>query len=72
LNAAFMSFQPHEGGIQALRSGAGEAKVTKARFRVHGAADGEARADHDHHKLARKNVMDGAAVTDALFRARGL
>ena len=32
LNAAFMPFQPHESGIQALRSVAGEASVTKARF----------------------------------------
>jgi hypothetical protein len=33
LNAVFMSFQPYESGIQALRSGAGEASVMKARFR---------------------------------------
>jgi hypothetical protein len=33
MNAAFMSFQPHESGIHALRPVAGEASVTKARFR---------------------------------------
>jgi hypothetical protein len=33
MNAAFMSFQRHEGGIHAVRSGAGEASVTEVRFR---------------------------------------
>jgi hypothetical protein len=33
MNAAFMSFQPHESGIHAVWSGAGEASVTKVRFR---------------------------------------
>jgi hypothetical protein len=34
MNAAFMSSQQHERGIHALRSGAGEASVTKVRFRA--------------------------------------
>jgi hypothetical protein len=33
MDAAFMSFQPRESGIHALRSVADEASVTKARFR---------------------------------------
>jgi hypothetical protein len=33
VDAAFMSFQPREGGIHAVWSGAGEASVTKVRFR---------------------------------------
>jgi hypothetical protein len=33
VDAAFMSFQPHESGIHALQSGAGEASVTEVRFR---------------------------------------
>ena len=33
VNAAFMSFQPHESGIHAVWSGAGEADVTEVRFR---------------------------------------
>jgi hypothetical protein len=32
MDAAFMSFQPHESGIHAVRSGAGEASVTRVRF----------------------------------------
>jgi hypothetical protein len=49
-NAAFMSSQPRDSGIHALRSGAGEASVTEVRFRCaprpvarRGAAGGEAR-----------------------------
>ena len=34
LNAAFMSFQPHESGVHAVWPGAGEADVTKVRSRV--------------------------------------
>jgi hypothetical protein len=34
LNAAFMSFEPHESGVHAVWSGAGEASVTKVRSRV--------------------------------------
>jgi hypothetical protein len=33
MDAAFMSFQPHESGIHAVWSGAGEASVTKVRFK---------------------------------------
>jgi hypothetical protein len=33
VNAAFMSFQPHESGIHAVWPGAGEASVTEVRFR---------------------------------------
>jgi hypothetical protein len=33
VNAAFMSFQPHEGGIHAVWPGSGEASVTEVRFR---------------------------------------
>jgi hypothetical protein len=33
MNAAFMSFQPHESGIHAVWPGAGEASVTEVRFR---------------------------------------
>jgi hypothetical protein len=33
MNAAFMSFQPHESDIHAVWLGAGEASVTKVRFR---------------------------------------
>jgi hypothetical protein len=51
MNAAFMSFQPHESGIHAVWSGAGGASVTKVPFPVHATADGEARADHDQRKL---------------------
>jgi hypothetical protein len=32
MNAAFMSFQRHEGGIHAVWPGAGEASVTGIRF----------------------------------------
>jgi hypothetical protein len=32
VDAAFMSFQRHEGGIHAVWTGAGEASVTKVRF----------------------------------------
>jgi hypothetical protein len=33
MNAAFMSSQPHESGIHAVWSGAGEASATKTNFR---------------------------------------
>jgi hypothetical protein len=33
MNAAFMSSQTHESGTHAVRPGAGEASVTKVRFR---------------------------------------
>jgi len=33
MNAAIMSFQPHESGIHAVWRGAGEGCVTKVRFR---------------------------------------
>jgi hypothetical protein len=33
MNAAFMPFQRHEGGIHAVWPGAGEASVTEVRFR---------------------------------------
>jgi hypothetical protein len=56
LNAAFMSFQPHESGIHALRSVAGEASVTKARFRCTPKPTAQARADHDQHKLTRNTL----------------
>jgi hypothetical protein len=42
VNAAFMSFQPHESGIHAVRSVAGEASVTEVRFWRAPQADGEA------------------------------
>jgi hypothetical protein len=47
MNAAFMSFQPHESGIHAVWLGAGEASVTEVRFRARsgrwrGAGGGEA------------------------------
>jgi hypothetical protein len=32
MNAAFMSFQPREGGIHAVWSGAGEGSVTEVRL----------------------------------------
>jgi hypothetical protein len=32
MNAAFMSFQPHESGIHAVWSGAGEARGTEVGF----------------------------------------
>jgi hypothetical protein len=32
VDAAFMTFQPHESGIHAVSPGAGEAGVTKVRF----------------------------------------
>jgi hypothetical protein len=35
MNAAFMSFQPHETGVHAVWSGAGEASVTEVRFETH-------------------------------------
>jgi hypothetical protein len=34
LNAAFMSFQPHESGIHAVWPGADEASVMKVRLRA--------------------------------------
>jgi hypothetical protein len=40
MDASFTSFQPHESGIHALQSGAGEAGVTEVRF-WRTAADGE-------------------------------
>jgi hypothetical protein len=54
MDAAFMSYQQHDGGIHALWLGAGEAGVTEVRFRF----VPWAMAD-------RKFVMDGAVVTDA-------
>jgi hypothetical protein len=33
MNAAFMSFQPHESGIHAVWPGAGEARGAEVRFR---------------------------------------
>jgi hypothetical protein len=33
MNAAFMSSQPHESGIHAVWSGAGEVSVTEVRFK---------------------------------------
>ena len=33
MNAAFMSSQPHESGIHAVRPGAGEARGAEVRFR---------------------------------------
>jgi len=41
MNAAFMSFQPHESGIHAVRPGAREAGVTEVRFRARAMDDGE-------------------------------
>jgi hypothetical protein len=52
MNAAFMSFQPHESGIHAVWSGAGGASVTEVRFRCAAAAGGAARADDDQRELA--------------------
>jgi hypothetical protein len=37
MNAAFMSSQPHESGIHALRSGTGGARVTEVCFPVRSA-----------------------------------
>jgi len=34
VNAAFMSFQPHESGIHAVWPDAGEGSVTEVRFRA--------------------------------------
>ena len=42
VNAAFMSFQPHESGIHAVWSGAGEARGTEVCFRCASQAGGEA------------------------------
>jgi hypothetical protein len=44
VNAAFMPFQPHEGGIHAVWSGAGEASATEVRFQC-ATVGSEARAD---------------------------
>jgi hypothetical protein len=52
VDAAFMSFQPHESGIHAVWPGAGEAGVTEVRFPVHAAAGGEAQADQDQLNLS--------------------
>jgi hypothetical protein len=41
VNAAFMSFQPHESGIHAVWPGAGEVSVTEVRFRCAPQAGGE-------------------------------
>jgi hypothetical protein len=41
VNAAFMSFQPHDSGIHAVWFGAGEASVTEVRFRCAPQARGE-------------------------------
>jgi hypothetical protein len=48
-----MSSQPHESGIHAVRSGAGEVSVTEVRFPAGTAAGGKARADHDQLTLTR-------------------
>jgi hypothetical protein len=62
VNAAFMSFEQHESGIHAVRSGAGEASVTEVRFRWGIAAGGEdasgSRADQDQLKLSGIAVRD--------------
>ena len=52
MNAAFMSFQPHESGIHAVWSGAGEASVTEVRFRWGTAAGGAARAHQERIKIS--------------------
>jgi hypothetical protein len=52
LNAAFMSSQPHESGIHAVWSGAGEANVTEVRFRWGAAAGGETRAHQERIKIS--------------------
>ena len=56
MDAAFMSFQPHESGIHAVQPGAGEASVMEVRFRCAAAGD-EARADHDQLKLTGKALQ---------------
>jgi hypothetical protein len=62
MNAAFMSFQPHESGIHAVRSGAGEASVTKVRFRC---------APHPRYKtlaegcaIRRRRLHGGIALAE--------
>jgi hypothetical protein len=50
MNAAFMSFQPHDSGIHAVWSGAGESSVTEVRFRCAPLTDGAARADQERIK----------------------
>jgi hypothetical protein len=42
MNAAFMSFQPHESGIHAVWPGLGEVSVTEAHFRCAPRPGGEA------------------------------
>jgi hypothetical protein len=69
LDAAFMSFQPHERGIHAVWSGADEASVTKVRFRC------EPRPVARRERITinlncPEYVIDGAVVADVLFRVR--
>jgi hypothetical protein len=58
MNAAFMSFQPHESGIHAVRSGAGEGSVTEVRFRC--AQRPAARRERTTINLARNAGASGA------------
>jgi hypothetical protein len=50
MDAAFTSFQPHESGIHAVWSGAGEVSVTEIRFRCTPRA--VARRERTHDQLS--------------------
>ena len=71
MNAAFMSFQPRESGIHAVRSGAGEASVTEVRFWCAPQAGGEARTDHDQLKLSSIALERHGCHIRALRRGKG-
>jgi hypothetical protein len=47
VNAAFMSFQPHESGLHAVWPGCWRGQGDGSLFPVRAAAGGEARADHN-------------------------
>jgi hypothetical protein len=51
MDAAFMSFQPHESGIHAVWPGAGRGQRDGSPFPMRTAAGGEARTDQDQLKL---------------------
>jgi hypothetical protein len=82
VNAAFMSFQPHESGIHAVWS---EASVTEVRFPCAPQAGGEALGSHakrfrgnalcSFHKPRKRSRsgrgMNAKPVHDGKFRAAG-
>jgi hypothetical protein len=59
VNAAFMSYQQHEGGIHAVWLGAGEVSVTEVCFPARTAADGEASLSYPHSRTRTRPGITG-------------